>query len=414
MTAVTKISLAHDIPLFYKQNISTPRTAINVFINGGNCAESKPGLADLVGRLLTKGTTNRSSQQISQELDEQAIGLSVDVRQDFIRIGVLFLNEDLDQAIDILFDILQHPTFEQLERERELFRGELELELDSPRARAADNLKKAMYPDHPYGLVASKILEHLDSLTLLDAQQFYQSIFTPRNLSIFVVGEPDQQIIRQKIEAELQPLQDQPENTETILGLPRLGHNKIVTLTKEDAAQAQVLRGWYMPAITHQDFVALILVNNILGGFGLSSRLFLELRDKRGLAYSVSSSLESLRYGGNFVIYIGTEPKNIPTAWAGIDDEIQKIINEPVPEQELLDAKRNILGKREIVQETNMQQCYLYGLYQMMGVGVEFDPVYRRLIKAVTSADIARVAQTYLTQPSVTSILAPAQFLTGL
>jgi len=412
MENVTEYRLGNGIPVFFKKNPNTPRTSISIMINGGNYCEHKTGISDFTGRLLTKGTQRRNSQDISRELDENAIGLSVDVRQDFIRIGSVFLNEDLEKAADLLFDILQNPTFELFERERKLFKGQLEAELDSPRAKASDNLNKTMYPGHPYGVVTSKILESLDNYSPADVLRYYRETIHADNISIFMVGPQENKTIFALIEHHAQNIgQASSAEEETIVALPSLSRSKLVTHAKEDAAQAQIFRGWYMPPVTHEDFIPLAIMSNILGSFGLSSRLFLELRDKKGLAYSVNCSLESLRYRGNFITYIGTEPKNIETALQGFDEEIEKIVNETVSAEELQGAQRNILGKREILNETNSQQCYFLGLYYTMGVGINFDQEYRKRVKQVSQEDILAVAQRYLRRNHITSILAPSAFL---
>ena len=404
------IKLSDNTTLISRFNQNTPRTSINIFINGGNRKEKKVGASDLTNRLLLKGTKNRTAEQIAIETDTNAIDLDIDLKQDYARIKTVFLNEDIDKTVDILADLIQNSTFEQFEKEIILFVGELQLDLDSPKAKATDNLYKGMFPQHPYGVVSSVLLENISQLTFEDITNYYNDTFKTPNFVISVVGNYKQEDLIPRIEKIIKPLPKENYHEEQ-LQIPSLTKNKLLTITKEDAAQAQILRGWYGPTINSEDFVPFSLLNNILGSSGLTSRLFIELRDKKGLAYSVRSALESLKYVSNFTVYIGTEPKNINTALKGFNEEIQKLIDEPVTIVELESAKKNILGKRSIYHETNFQQSYYLGLYEILGAGASFDNKITELIKSTTAQDILNVAQKYLTNSHITSILAPSKFL---
>lgn len=410
MQSFDSVKLSDNITLINRFNKNTPRTSINIFINGGNRKEEKIGASDLTNRLLLKGTKNRTAEEIAIETDTNAIDLDIDLKQDYARIKTVFLNEDIDKTVNILSDLIQNSTFEQFEKEMVLFVGELQLDLDSPKAKATDNLYKGMYPEHPYGVVSSVLLENISKLTFEDITNYYKNTFKKPNFVISVVGDHKQEAIIPRIERIVKPLSDENDN-EKKLEVPSLTKNKLLTITKEDAAQAQVLRGWYGPIINSKDFVPFSLLNNILGSSGLTSRLFIELRDKKGLAYSVRSALESLKYASNFTVYIGTEPKNINTVLKGFDEEIRRLIDEPVKPEELESAKKNILGKRSIYHETNFQQSYYLGLYEILGVGAAFDNEIVELIKDTTSEDILKVAQKYLTKNHITSILAPSKYL---
>lgn len=403
-------TLANGITLISRQNPGTPRTAFNIFIDGGNRVETIPGVSDIASRLLLKGTTNRSAEDIAVEADTYAIDIDIDVKQDFIKIRAVFLNEDIDRAIDIVSDLIQNSTFEQFDKEKYLLEGELTIELDSPRSKATDLLIKTMYPEHPYGTVASVMLENINNISKDDTINYYKKNFNGSSMSIICVGDYSQEQLVKRFEDKLQSINTGNSNVKDC-SLPCLTKNIVVTTTKDDASQAQILRGWHGPLVTSQDYVSLLVLNNILGSAGLSSRLFVELRDKKGLAYAVRSSIETLKFSSNITTYIGTEPKNIEVALKGFDEEIQKLINEPVSTSELDAAKKNIIGKRAVFHETNSQQCSYLGLYHILGAGAEYDNKIPDLIKSVTIDDIQMVAQKYLTQKHVTSILAPSQSL---
>jgi predicted Zn-dependent peptidase len=179
----------------------------------------------------------------------------------------------------------------------------------------------------------------------------------------------------------------------------------------EEAAQAQILQSWLMPPATSKDYLPLAVMDNLLGSAGLSSRLFLELRDKQGLAYSVRSSLNLLKHRGTFTLYIGTEPSNVEKCLSGFTDEIKKLQDVLVGEEELENAKRNLIGKRSVCLETVGQISSYVGSAFMAGHDVTKLAELDENIKAVTAEQIQKVAQKYLSKESITVVVAPSAYL---
>ena len=178
-------------------------------------------------------------------------------------------------------------------------------------------------------------------------------------------------------------------------------------LIQQDLNQAHILKGWIVDTADSYDFAAISLLNIILGASGLSSRLFLELRDKKGLAYVVRSSYDVARLSANFSIYIATEPNNIETSLKGFDEEIQKIKNIKVSEEELENAKNNLFGKWAFLGETNSQQANWLAHYGVMGFGFDFHKNAVDKIKQVTVEDIYNCANKYFNDTYVLSVLKP-------
>ena len=150
-----------------------------------------------------------------------------------------------------------------------------------------------------------------------------------------------------------------------------------------------------------------MLLNIILGASGLSSRLFLELREKKGLAYTVRTSYETHLKSAVFNIYIGTEPGNIQTSIDGFKEEIEKIKNIPVSEEELHNAKNNLIGKQQFLSETNSQQANNMAYYAIMGKPYNYRDTLIEEIRNTTSDDIINCAKKYFTDNFVLSVLKP-------
>lgn len=400
-----KFELNNKITAVYKQNKNTPRVALsfNILINE---EEKRSGTYCLMSRLLLQGTKNRTSEQLAQELDENAIELCCDMKQDYLRFRFVCLNEDLNKAIDILSDIIKNSTFEEFEKEKIKMSGEITAELDSSKTKALDNYYKNLFEGHFYGHTYTTMLESLGNITKEDVVDSYNKIISSGRKVLTIVGDIELEEIKEELNQKLSDI----ENTnveEKSLTTPFVKETKTVEIIKNDVQQAQIIQGWILPTFDSADYPAIILLNVILGSAGLSSRLFLELRDKKGLAYTVRSSYEPYEKCASFSIYIATEPKNIQVSLDGFKEEIQKLKDTPVSQDELENAKNNVIGKQQFITETNAQQANLMAYYEIMGLGFDYQSKIIEKIKGVSVSDIQKVANKYFGEKSVISILRP-------
>ncbi len=410
MKSINITSLDNGIRLITKENNNTPRTAVNLFIKSRTCREDKAGTAGLMSRLLMQGTLNRDASALAAELDVNGIEMNIDIKQDYTKIKCLFLNEDFDKAVEILSDIVLNSTFNEFEKEKIKFKGEIDMELDSPKTKAFDNLVRNVFVNHPYGNTLTRIVEDIDKISINEVKTCFNNSITADSISISAVGDFDENMVKLAFNQKLAAVPVcSSKNIET--GSIVIPENKVLKICKDDAAQAQVVQGWTAPTVLNKDFPTMVLLNMILGSSGLSSRLFLELRDKKGLAYHVRSSYEPYKHSGLFSVYIGTSPENIKTAVEGFNTEIEKMCREYVSDEELENAKENYLGKRAFFHETNSGESHYLGYFDVMGLGADFDLKIPELINAVTKEQIMNCANTYLTKHSVISLLAPDMYL---
>jgi predicted Zn-dependent peptidase len=323
-----------------------------------------------------------------------------------LQIKALCLNEDFSKTVDLINEVITNSTFEEFEKEKNKLKGEILAELDSSRARALDKYCRLMFENHYYGHSMTKISESIDSITKEDVIEAYQEILNNSKKVLAVIGALDKSEILPQIEDKLGSI---PPSIEGHFNIeqPKLTEKKEGIQIKSDLNQAHIAKGWQVPTYGEADYPALILLNVILGASGLSSRLFLELRDKKGLAYVVRSSYETYKLAGNFMIYIATEPNNIDVSLKGFDEEIEKIRTIPVSEEELNDAKNNILGKYSFLEETNMQQACTFAKYGVLGFGFDYLSTVKESIKNVTSEQVLNCAKKYFNETSVLSIIKP-------
>ena len=400
---VTK--LKNNIELVYKTNKNTPRVALclNYSLNMPN---PHPGVYSLMSRLFLQGTKSRNAQQLSEELDKYAIEFSSELKLDYLKFKIVCLNEDFPKAIEILTDIVKNTTFDEFEKERIKMTGEIEADLDSPRSKVVDNYYKNIYANHHYGYTNTVILDNLANINKQEVIEAFKYFTDNSKKVISFVGDIDFDYVYSVLEKNLGDLAS--SNLELPqLKSPELHEFKEVEIIKPDMNQAHILKGWLVPTYGSEDYPALALLNIILGASGLSSRLFLELRDKKGLAYVVRSSYDTARLGANFSIYIATEPKNIEVSLKGFDEEINKVKNDLVSVEELENAKNNIFGKWAFITETNSQQATWLGHYGVNGIGYDYLERVKEAIKKVTTEDIKKCANKYLNDKYVLSILKP-------
>jgi zinc protease len=414
MNPFNKEKLSNGIEVITRKNLNTPRISLNMFINSGSMYEKLPGISNLAGKLLLQGTETKSAEVLAETLDSNGIELNIEAKQDYLRVRALFLNEDTEELLDILEDILKYSTFSNLEKEIRKLEGELTLDLDSPKTQTFDNLIKAIYPEHPYGHTHTKILKSLNAIDTESIKEyFFKNSFSADKIIITVVGDIDHDSIVKALNNKFGRLEcTKSENYEYKFG--EIAENKIITIARDDSAQAQIMQGWLFPAIAEKDYHIVALLNTILGASGLSSRLFVELRDKKGLAYTVRSTYEPLKESGLFTLYIGTAPQNIKVCLEAFETVIKKLQEIPVSEKELNDAKNNYLGKRAYFHETNSQQAYYLGFYEAVGLGAEFDEEIIEKIKKITSQEIQDAANKYFSKNSIISILAPQKYLENI
>ena len=400
-----EFKLNNGIQACVKINKNTPRIALSLNFSI-NEPEKYAGEYLLMNRLLLKGTQKYSSEELSAILDENAIDFCTEMKYDYLRFRFVALNEDFELALSMLEDIIKNSTFEEFEKERGKLKGELLAELDSAKVKVSDLFTKTIYKNHFYGNSYTRILEEIDKVSFEDIVSSYKKIVENSVKTIAIAGDIDSEYAEKVLNKHFADI-SASVNLISQINAPEKVNKEYVELIKEDAQQAQIIQGWRVPSINSEDYPKLMLLNIILGASGLSSRLFLELREKKGLAYTVRTSYEVYSKSSVFTIYIGTEPSNIQTSINGFNEEISKIKNVKVSDEELLNAKNNLIGKQQFITETNSQQANLMAYYSISGFPYSYQKDIIEKIKSVTSEDLIECANKYFTDDYVIAIIKP-------
>ena len=388
-----------------KNNPNTPRIALsfNIAINK---EETIPGIYALMSRLLQQGTKKYNSEELASVLEENAIEFSVEMKQDYLSFRFVCLNEDFKLALEILDDVIKNSTFEEFDKELIKLKGEYSAELDSNKAKVSDEFIKTIYEGHMYGNTYTRILENVDKITKPAVTDAYNNIINHGKKVISIVGDINEGELRNLLNSTLADIPNSEIEADEIPSCT-LNEQKVAEINKPDAQQAQIFQGWLAPTVDSPQYPAIAVLNTILGASGLSSRLFLELRDKKGLAYTVRSAYRSFAKSALFHIYIGTEPKNVEVSLNGFMEEINKIKTIPVSDNEIEAAKKNIIGRQQFITETNSQQANLSAHYAILGLGFDFQPKLIEKIKTVTPKMVMDIANELLNDKYVIAMIRP-------
>lgn len=400
-----------DIILNDKKN--TPRTSV-CFYFAPDEAEKYSGIYGLFAKLLLQGTKTKDAKTLAQELENNCIDVSIKAKQDYLKASFLFLNEDFDLAMQYAKDILLNSTFDELEKEKFKIKAEINADLDNPRVLASDTFVRKIFQGHCYSNTCSKTLEEIDKVTKEDILHVYNKILNSKKV-ISIAGDiKNSNELSDYFALNFDFMKtNETESKIPLLDdfLPKESNVEIIKISKANLNQAQLFQGWIVPSTKSDLYPKISVMNNILGGSGLSSRLFVELRDKQGLAYTVRSSYETLFKSALFSFYIATEPKNIRKSLDGFIFELTKLAKNPPSDDELQGAKENLIGRLEYFSQTNSQLASMEGYNHLAGLGLNYSDKFIKMINAVSSDEVSEAANYVLNKNSLICALAPNEYL---
>ncbi|HHP7232848.1 MAG TPA: M16 family metallopeptidase [Xenococcaceae cyanobacterium] len=364
------------------------------------------GISNLVASVITKGTKNFSALEIAEQVESIGASLGADAGSDYFLLSLKTISADFEQMLQLLAEIIRYPSFPtaEIDLEKKLAIQNIRSQQEQPFSVAFGQLREMIYQDHPYGVSILGTETSVARLTQEDLLNYHQAYFRPDNLIISISGKIKPETAVSLIEQVFGNWRI-PTNTLLAESLPELNSTPTEKVIIQDTQQAIVMLGYLSAPVKSEDYPVLKLISTYLGN-GLSSRLFVELREKRGLAYDVSAFYPTRLKAAPFVTYMGTAPENIEVAIAGLKEEVQRLTKEKLTETELQGAKNKLLGQYALGKQTNSEIAQIYGWYETLGLGVEFDSRFQSAIAEVTSERIIEVANRYLTNPYM-SIVRP-------
>lgn len=424
--------LDNGIVVLVKENPAADIIAARLFIRAGSRWETpeQSGLSHLVSAVLTKGTERLSSLEIAEHVESVGASLSADSTTDYFLLSLKTVSSDFKEILQLAGELLRSPTFpeHELELERRLTIQAIRSQQEQPFTIAFDQLRQSMYGSHPYALSGLGTEASVAQLSREDLQTYHQTHFRPDNVVISVCGRIDSDTTIALIQQVFADWQAPPAPLPA-LNLPAVMSTPARRATAQDTQQSIVMLGYLAPSVSNhlgsqaepptgedaielQDYIALKLLNSYLGN-GLSSRLFVELREKRGLAYEVSAFYPTRLDAAQFVVYMGTAPENTAIALEGLQVEVDRLGRILLSPEELQAAKNKLLGQYALGKQTNAQIAQLFGWYETLDLGIEFDAYFQERVAAVTAETAQAAAQRHLVRPHA-SLVGPESAINPL
>lgn len=356
------------------------------------------GIATLTARLLLRGTATRSGEQISQAIEAAGGSLEAEAERDAAVVGMSVLAKDLRLGLTLLGDSLRNPRFPEgeVERERRNLLASLAQRAEEPGLQAQDLFSSALYgPAHPYGHPVPGTETAVRQLRREDIVAFHQAWYGPNRVILVLAGDislTTAEPIVQEVFGNWVPIIGPPWHSPSVSAISR---GEVRTLDRK-LAQTSVILGQRGLARNDPDYYAATVLNALLGGSGLTSRLSLNLREERGLVYSVSSSLVAGRLTGPFQVSLQTKNESAGEAVRQVIQEIRRLRTDPVPEDELCRVKNFLRGNLPLQLDTTGKLAAFLAKAEAYGLGLDLPARYPGLIAAVTPEDVRRVARRLL------------------
>jgi zinc protease len=407
----TRLTLDNGATLLVKRATTTPSVTINLTLRAGSIADppGRSGMTWLLSRVIDRGTTTQSAAAIAEALDSRGITLTILVTRHAFSIVCRCLTDDFEPVLALLGEIVMSPTVP--EGELAVRKGEvitaIRQDEDSPAVRATETLMAELYPnEHPYGRRTKGSIEVVERLTREPLLRLRQERFAPGELTAVIVGDVEPahaEAVTSRVfghwkKAAPPPLVVPPVSPATT--------RRRIVIPMMNKSQADVAYGFTAIARNDPAYYAFWLMNVAFGQYAIGGRLGDSIRERQGMAYYVSSSLDANVAPGPLAIRAGVSPANVDRAIASIDEEITRLVRDGVTPQELDESRRYLIGSIPRALETNGAIANFLQTEELFGLGLDYDARLPDLLTAVTLDDVNAAARRVLDPARATVVIA--------
>jgi zinc protease len=394
-TNIERVTSPGGIEAWLVRDNSLPLIALNFsFLGGANeDPESKAGTAYVVSSMLDEGAGPLDSRTFHQELENNAVELRFSVTHDYFQGSIKLLSERQDKSFELLRLALNEPRFEAeaTARVREQIMAALRRETTDPGSIAGRTWWGTAFAGHPYARPNNGTLTTVPTITEQDQKDYAKRVFNRANLKIAAVGDIDAATLGKVLDRVFGALPASGELRSVPNAAPREIGRRIVS--QLSVPQAVIRLGGTGIPRKDPDFMAAYLVNHILGGGSFTSRLYDEVREKRGLAYGVYSYLLNLRHTSMFMASTQTSADQTREALELIEKEIRRMVDEGPTEAELAKAKAYLKGAYALNFDTSTKIASMLLQIQLDDLGIDYINRRTAIIDAVTIEDARRAAR---------------------
>jgi len=376
--------------------------SLGVWIRTGSRREASEenGISHFIEHMLFKGTKNRSAEDIARSVDSIGGGLDAFTAKEMVSYNTKVLDEHLPVAFDVLADLVRNPLFreEDIEKEKGVILEELKMDVDNPEYLLHDIFSSNFWKDHPLGkpIIGSKDTIRNFDRGMIDS--YYQRYYSPSNILITAAGNLNH---AQLVDLARRHFEDLRMNGALAPEIAPVPHARLVFRNKTSLEQTHLYMGVPAYPFPHELRFACYTLNTILGG-GMSSRLFQNIREKQGLAYSVYSELAMYRDTGYMAIYAGTAVETAAKVIDSIVTEFREMKENLVPDEELRRAKDNLKGSFMLgLESTSSRMANLARQDLYFGRFFTLDEMLES-IEAVTAEQVRQIAREFFNPKNIT------------
>ena len=367
--------------------------AIGVWLKRGSRHETPrdTGISHFIEHMVFKGTRSRSAQAIAAEVDSIGGHMDAFTSKEYAAFHLKVLDEHLPVAVDLLGDIVLNPLFDPAEmaKEKQVIYEEMSMVEDTPDDLVAELFSEAFWPDHPLGRPILGTRSSVSRLRQADLLRFFRSVYGPANILIAAAGRLEHAALAETVERHFGRLS--PAQAPVRAVRPPRPAARVVTRSKRELEQVHLCLGVPAYAYAHPDRYVGYVLNTILGG-SLSSRLFQNIREKRGLVYSISSGITCYSDAGCLSIYAGTRLESVDEVLRLTVDELRQLRTAVVPDDELRRAKDHLKGSLMLsLENTGSRMSHLARQEIYFGRQFGLDETLAG-VEAVSAGDVQRLS----------------------
>jgi zinc protease len=375
---------------------STPLVSMKMFVKGGVLIENEKnhGICNLLARTIMFGAGEHSFEDIANTVDSTASTLHAFSGRNSIGVTLECIKPFFPEILDLTGKIILDAKFEKdyFDNEKKTIQDEIKATQDNLSKYAGILFIKTLYQKHAYRLEVPGTIDSLNAISREDVVALYEKIFAPDNMVISVVGDFDEKLVVEWTDKILNALEARVFKMPSIGKEPEQKNARITKFTKE-TKQAHIFLGYKTCEISSKDMYVIKVLSSVLSG--QSGRLFMNLRDKQSLAYTVMPIEMFGPEPGYFAVYIATENSKIEKAIKEIRRELAVLKKTKISEEELSRAKNFIMGRHAISFQSYGEQTAMMALDELLGIGYDSVFDYLKNIMSVTSDDIINVANKY-------------------
>jgi len=405
---IQKFELANGLRLLVREDARLPLVSITSVFRSGLLAETPQtnGITRLMTKTLLKGTKKRTAEQIADEIEAVGGAIGSDAGNNSCSVSMHVTKPDLKLAVDLLSDVLLDATMPEkaISREKEVQIAGIKQEEELLTTVARNILREKLFGNHPYALRANGSVEAVQHLTQKDLLAFRDRYLVAKNGVISVFGNVQAAEVKRLFEQALGSMKP-GELALTKVPVPE-PLKKVETVEAEkEKAQSVIMVGYRGVDMFSKDRYALELIDEASSDLG--SRFFIRIREQMGLAYFVGASQVEGLVPGIFAFYVGTDPQKTEPVKTALLDEVRKLASEGLTDEEVVRAKKKLIGSEQIAHQSNDAFGYQCALDELYGLGFDHYKALEREVEGVTLDEIKRVAAKYFQEPYVLATVRP-------